>query len=197
MARKSNKKNEILEFVHSYQLENGLSPSVREICSAVGLSSPSSVHQHLKTLEQQGFIEKNDFKSRSIKLNYQKSQQEVPIIGKVSAGLPITAIENIENAIIFPESFLKTNGKCFMLHIQGESMINAGINNGDIVIARQAPSASNGQIVIALIENEATCKRFYKEKNHYRLQPENDSMDPILVPSVEILGVVIGLLRLF
>lgn len=197
MARKSNKKNEILEFVHSYQLENGLSPSVREICSAVGLSSPSSVHQHLKTLEQQGFIEKNDFKSRSIKLNYQKSQLEVPIIGKVSAGLPITAIENIENAIIFPESFLKTNGQCFMLHIQGESMINAGIKNGDIVIARQAPSASNGQIVIALIENEATCKRFFKEKNHYRLQPENDTMDPILVPSVEILGVVIGLLRLF
>jgi len=197
MARKSNKKNEILEFVHSYQLQNGISPSVREICSAIGLSSPSSVHQHLKNLELQGLIQKNQYKSRSIKLNYQNKQQEVPIVGKVSAGLPITAIENIESAIIFPSDILKNKGKCFMLRIQGKSMIKAGINDGDIVIARQAPSASNGQIVIALIENEATCKRFYKEKNYYRLQPENDAMEPILVPSVEILGVVIGLLRLF
>ncbi len=197
MARKSNKKSEILEFVHKYQLQNGLSPSVREICAAVGLSSPSSVHQHLKSLEQQGLIQKNDFQSRSIKLNYQSRQQEVPVIGKVSAGLPITAIENIENAIIFPSSLLNSTDQCFMLHIQGNSMIKAGINDGDIVIARQAPSALNGQIVIALIENEATCKRFYKEKSHYRLQPENDTMAPILVPSVEILGVVIGLLRMF
>ena len=197
MARKSNKKNEILEFVHTYQLQNGLSPSVREICAAVGLSSPSSVHQHLKSLEQQGLIQKNEFQSRSIKLNYQNSQQEVPIVGKVAAGSPITAIENIENAIIFPSSILNAKDQCFMLHIQGDSMINAGINDGDIVIARQAPSALNGQIVIALIENDATCKRFYKEKNHYRLQPENDTMEPILVPSVEILGVVIGLLRMF
>lgn len=197
MARKSTKKNEILEFLHSYQLQNGYSPSVREICSAVGLSSPSSVHQHLKNLQEQGLIQKNDYKSRSIKLNYQTKHQEVPIVGKVSAGLPITAIENIESAILFPSDILNNKGKCFMLRIQGESMINAGINDGDIVIARQAPSASNGQIVIALIENEATCKRFYKEKSFFRLQPENDTMEPILVPSVEILGVVIGLLRLF
>lgn len=197
MARKSTKKSEILEFLHSYQLQNGYSPSVREICSAVGLSSPSSVHQHLKSLQEQGLIQKNDYKSRSIKLNYQTKHQEVPIVGKVSAGLPITAIENIESAILFPSDILSNKGKCFMLRIQGESMINAGINNGDIVIARQAPSAANGQIVIALIENEATCKRFYKEKSFFRLQPENDTMEPILVPSVEILGVVIGLLRLF
>lgn len=197
MARKSNKKNEILEFIYKYQLQNGLSPSVREICAAVGLSSPSSVHQHLKVLEQQGLIVKNDFQSRSIKLNYQNKHQEVPVVGKVAAGTPITAIENIENAIIFPSEILNSSDQCFMLHVQGESMINAGINNGDIVIARQAPSASNGQIVIALIENEATCKRFFKEKDYYRLQPENDTMEPIYVSSVEILGIVIGLLRMF
>ena len=175
--------------------ENGRVPSVREICENTGLSSTSTVHYHLKHLEDKGYIVREHGVNRCIQITGEEKSVSVPVLGKVAAGNPIVAIEDIECYVPVPEK-LKRGKELFALRIQGESMINAGILNDDIVIVNRTPVAENGEIVVALVEDSATVKRFYKENGHYRLQPENDSMDPIIVPNCQILGKVIGLLRM-
>ncbi len=174
---------------------------MREICEAVSLKSTSSVHAHLETLEKNGYIRRDPTKPRAIEIIddcFNLTRREVvnvPLIGTVAAGQPILAEENIENYFPIPTELLP-NQQTFMLRVKGESMINAGIFDGDQILVKQQDSARNGEIVVAMVEDSATVKRFYKEKGHYRLQPENDALDPIIVDQVEILGIVIGLLRL-
>jgi len=204
MSIKADKKiADILAFLRSEIETKGYPPSVREICAAVHLKSPSTVHGYLTKLEKQGFIKKDPSKSRSIMLldkditvqasAYTKSKF-LPILGTVAAGQPILAVENIEGYFPFPAGFVSEDAG-FLLKVQGESMINAGILNGDLVIIKAQESAYNGEIVLALVEDSATIKTFYKEKNHFRLQPQNDFMDPIIVDEVQILGKVVGLFR--
>lgn len=183
----SKKQKEILEFMKSEILSKGFPPSVREICEAVGLKSTSSVHAHLETLERNGYIHRDPTKPRAIEIlddtfNLNRTEMvNVPIIGRVAAGSPILAQENIEGYFPVPMEYMP-NEQTFMLNVKGESMINAGILDGDRVIVRQQPTAENGDMVVALTEeNEATVKRFYKEDGYYRLQPENDHMDPIII----------------
>ena len=197
----SKKQKEILEFMKSEILSKGFPPSVREICEAVGLKSTSSVHAHLETLERNGYIHRDPTKPRAIEIlddtfNLNRTEMvNVPIIGRVAAGSPILAQENIEGYFPVPMEYMP-NEQTFMLNVKGESMINAGILDGDRVIVRQQPTAENGDMVVALTEeNEATVKRFYKEDGYYRLQPENDSMEPIIVNEVSIIGKVVGLYR--
>ena len=200
----SKKQKEILEFMKSEILSKGFPPSVREICEAVGLKSTSSVHAHLETLERNGYIHRDPTKPRAIEIlddtfNLNRTEMvNVPIIGRVAAGSPILAQENIEGYFTVPMEYMP-NEQTFMLNVKGESMINAGILDGDRVIVRQQPTAENGDMVVALTEeNEATVKRFYKEDGYYRLQPENDHMDPIIIHGeITILGKVIAVMRFF
>ena len=196
----SQKQSEILEYIKEQILQRGYPPAVREICEAVHLKSTSSVHSHLETLEKNGYIRRDPTKPRAIEIideNFNLSRREmvhVPMIGRVAAGEPILAQENIENYFPIPTEFMPNNDT-YILKVQGESMINAGILNGDYVLVEKKNTAENGQMVVALIDDGATVKTFYKENGHYRLQPENDFMDPIIVPEVEILGKVIGVFR--
>ena len=198
----SKKQKEILEYIKSQILERGFPPAVREICEAVNLKSTSSVHSHLETLEKNGYIRRDPTKPRAIEIlddSFNLTRREmvnVPIIGQVAAGEPILAQENIENYFPIPTEFMPNN-KTFLLKVKGESMINAGILDGDMVLVEQTPSASNGQMVVALVDDGATVKTFYKEEGIFRLQPENDTMDPIIVTDVTILGKVIGVFRFF
>lgn len=195
------KQQEILEYIKETIIKKGYPPSVREICEAVRLKSTSSVHSHLETLEQKGYIRRDPTKPRTIEIIddcFNLTRRElvnVPMIGTVAAGQPILAEENIENYFPIPVELLP-NEQTFMLRVKGESMINAGIFDGDQIIVKQQDYARNGEIVVALVEDSATVKRFYKEKGHYRLQPENDALEPIIVDDVRILGVVIGLVRM-
>ena len=195
------KQSEILEYIKAQILERGFPPAVREICEAVHLKSTSSVHSHLETLEKNGYIRRDPTKPRAIEIlddDFNLTRREVvnvPIVGHVAAGEPILAEEHIESYFPFPAESLP-NAETFMLHVKGESMVNAGILPGDQLIVEQCPTAENGEIVVALLDDSATVKRFFKEKDHYRLQPENDTMDPIITDHVEILGKVIGLIRM-
>lgn len=199
----SKKQSEILEYMKNEILNRGFPPSVREICEAVHLKSTSSVHSHLETLEKNGYIRRDPTKPRAIEIvddNFNLVRREtvnVPIIGKVSAGQPLLAVENIDGYFPIPSEYMPNN-KTFMLVVQGDSMINAGIFNGDYVIVEQQQTAENGQKVVALVEDSATVKTFYKEDGHIRLQPENDTMEPIIVEQdqfFQILGKVIGVFR--
>lgn len=195
------KQQEILEYIKSCILSKGYPPAVREICEAVHLKSTSSVHSHLETLERNGYIRRDPTKPRAIEImddDFALTRRDVvnvPIIGTVTAGEPILAEESIIDYFPVPVEMLP-NLPTFMLKVHGESMINAGIYDGDAVIVAQQPTAENGEIVVALLDDGATTKRFYKENNHYRLQPENDAMSPIITDHVQILGKVIGLVRL-
>ena len=195
------KQEEILEYIKDQIMNRGFPPAVREICEAVNLKSTSSVHAHLETLEKNGYIRRDPTKPRAIEilddefaLN-RREMVQVPIIGTVAAGEPILAQEHIEDYFPIPAEILP-NTDTFMLKVKGESMINAGIFHGDRVIVEQTNTAENGEIVVALVDDSATVKRFYKENGHYRLQPENDTMEPIIVDHVQILGKVIGLFRM-
>lgn len=195
------KQQEILEYIKETILKKGYPPAVREICEAVHLKSTSSVHSHLETLEEKGYIRRYPTKPRTIEIIddcFNLTRREVvnvPLLGTVAAGQPLYAEENIENYYPIPAELLP-NAETFMLRVRGNSMINAGIIEGDQIIVEHCPTANNGEIVVALIDDSATVKRFYKENGHYRLQPENDSMEPIIAENVEILGKVIGLFRL-
>lgn len=194
------KQKEILEYIKTCILKRGYPPAVREICEAVHLKSTSSVHSHLETLENNGYIRRDPTKPRAIEILddefalTRREMVQVPMVGNVAAGQPILAQENIEDYFPIPANILP-NSQIFMLRVKGESMINMGIFDGDQIIVEQTKTACNGDIVVALVEDSATVKRFFKENGHYRLQPENDSMEPIIVPEVEILGKVIGLMR--
>ncbi len=195
------KQAEILNFIKDEVNQKGYPPSVREICRAVKLSSTSSVHAHLEKLQKKGYIKKDPSKPRAIEILYgdytnsSRKAVQVPIIGKVTAGQPILAVQNFDGMFPLPKNFVADND-VFMLKVYGESMIDAGIYDGDYVIVRQQTTAENGDIIVALIDEEsATVKRFFKEKDHIRLQPENPAMDPIIVKNVIVLGKVIGLFR--
>ncbi len=192
--------NEKLKAVFEYIKErsaDGIPPTVREICTALGIKSTSTAHRYINMLVEEGLLEKSDDLSRGIKLASKGSAAKIPLVGTVTAGKPITAYEDITDFISFQQDRNYSN-PLFALTIRGDSMINAGIFDGDIVVVEQTSSARNGEIVIAMTdENEATCKRFYKENGHFRLQPENDSMDPIILDNVKILGRVVALLRYF
>ena len=195
------KQQEILEYIKETILKKGYPPAVREICEAVHLKSTSSIHSHLETLEENGYIRRDPTKPRTIEILddcFNLTRREVvnvPLIGSIAAGQPLLAQENIENYFPIPAEILP-NTETFMLRVKGESMINAGIFDGDQIIVSSQSNAENGDIVVALLDDSATVKRFYKEGDHYRLQPENDFMEPIICSSVQILGKVIGLLRI-
>lgn len=197
----SAKQQEILDFLKSEILNKGFPPAVREICEAVHLKSTSSVHSHLETLEKNGYIRRDPTKPRAIEIiddNFNLTRREVvnvPLIGTVAAGQPLLAVENVDSYFPIPAEFMP-NAQTFMLEVKGDSMVNAGILNGDKVIVEQRTTASNGEMVVALVEDSATVKTFYKENGYIRLQPENDFMDPIIVNGeVQVLGKVIGVLR--
>ena len=198
----SPKQKEILEYIKSQILERGFPPAVRDICEAVHLKSTSSVHSHLETLEKNGYIRRDPTKPRAIEIlddsfNFMRREMvNVPIIGRVAAGEPILAEQNIENYFPIPMEYMPNN-QTFILKVKGESMINAGILDGDFVLVEQRATAHNGEMVVALIEDGATVKTFYKEDGYIRLQPENDTMDPIIVTDLQILGKVIGIFRFF
>lgn len=198
----SAKQLEILEYIKSQILERGFPPSVRDICEAVHLKSTSSVHSHLETLEKNGYIRRDPTKPRAIEIlddSFNLMRREVvnvPIVGRVAAGEPILAEQNIENYFPIPMEFMPNN-QTFMLQVRGESMINAGILDGDYVLVEERQTARNGEMIVALIEDGATVKTFYREEGVIRLQPENDTMDPIIVTDCTILGKVIGVFRFF
>lgn len=192
------KEEKVLEYIKEQIRITGYPPSVREICAAVGFKSTSSAHQYIQRLAEKGYISKKDLKTRAIRVVGTESTISVPIVGKVAAGAPILAQENIEDYFTIGESFFNKDAlknDNFILRVQGESMINVGINNGDYIIVSKQNTAKNGQIVVALIGDEATVKTFYKESDHIRLQPENDTMEPIIVKDAKILGKVVGLIR--
>lgn len=196
------KQRQILLYLESEILSKGYPPSVREICEAVDLSSPSSVHAHLNSLEKNGYIRRDPSKPRAIEIldeDFQIARTEtvsIPIVGRVAAGEPILATENIESYFSVPSEYMPhTMGDVFALKVKGDSMINVGIYNQDLLIVERQNTAKNGDIVVALVEDSATVKTFYKENGHYRLQPENDDLDPIIVDRVEILGKVRSLFR--
>lgn len=197
----SAKQQEILEYIKSEIINRGYPPTVRDICNAVNLKSTSSVHSHLATLEREGYIVRDKTKPRAIEIvddSFNSTRCDiinVPVVGRVAAGEPILAVQNIDNYFPIPAEYLH-NKVTFMLKVKGESMINVGIYNGDTIIVEEAQTASNGEIVVALIDDSATVKTFYKEKDYIRLQPENDTMDPIIVNDCKILGKVIGLIRM-
>ncbi|WP_129688870.1 transcriptional repressor LexA [Gottfriedia acidiceleris] len=214
MNKLSKRQAEILAYIKDEVKIKGYPPSVREIAEAVGLASSSTVHGHLERLEQKGYIRRDPTKPRAIEIlgdtttvvnEVQASYSEIyndiiniPVIGKVTAGIPITAVENVEEYFPLPTSVAPSNEQVFMLRVEGDSMINAGILNGDLVIVKKQFTAENGEIVVAMTEDsEATVKRFYKESDHFRLQPENDALFPILLKQVSILGKVIGVYRTY
>lgn len=198
----SAKQREILEYIKQEILNKGYPPAVREICEAVDLKSTSSVHSHLETLEKNGYIRRDPTKPRAIEIiddNFNLTRREVtnvPIIGNVAAGQPLLAVENIENYFPIPVELLP-NAETFILNVKGESMINVGIYDGDQILVQQQSDARNGDIVVALVEDSATVKTFYKENGYIRLQPENDTMEPIIVNDCQILGKVFGIFRIF
>lgn len=214
MPRKKEELNKrekaILKFIEKQIMTDGYPPSVREIGKAIGLSSTATVHAYLAKLEKQGYIKKEDKKGRTLKVikgtdgqqiikenkNFytQRELVDVPVIGKITAGQPILAVENVTDTFPIPIDFVG-NSESFMLTVRGESMIEAGILDGDYILVKKQSNANNGEIVVALIGEEATVKTFYKEKDHIRLQPENSTMDPIIVPTCEILGKVAGVFR--
>ncbi len=194
------RQKQILAYLKSEVKKKGYPPSVREICDAVGLKSTSTVHSHLSQLEKRGLIHRDPTKPRAIEILDNDEQKElinVPIVGIITAGTPILAVENIEDTFPLPLNYLNTNGDVFMLRVKGESMIEAGIYDRDLIVVRQQSFAENGDIVAALLEDSATVKTYYKEANCIRLQPENASMSPIYAKDVKILGKVIGLFRKF
>ena len=202
-GRISSKQQEILDYIKNEILNRGFPPAVREICEAVHLKSTSSVHSHLEALEKNGYIRRDATKPRAIEIiddNFNLARREVvnvPLVGTVAAGQPILAVENIETYFPVPAEFMP-NEQSFMLRVKGDSMVNAGIFDGDQVLVKQQTSAENGDNVVALVEDSATVKTFYKEDGYYRLQPENDYMDPILVQdNLQILGKVFGVFRFF
>ena len=214
----SDKQREILEYIKKEILNKGYPPTVRDICEAVHLKSTSSVHSHLETLEKNGYIRRDPTKPRAIEIvddnfnlkglitikdiekqiKYPLSSKDskVPMIGQVAAGQPMLAVENIDAYFPIPAEYMP-NAESFMLKVKGESMINAGIFDGDNIIVERCSTAQNGEMVVALVDDSATVKTFYKEDGHIRLQPENDAMDPIIVPDCKILGKVFGVFRLF
>ena len=202
MKKLSKRQEDILNFIKEEVRTKGYPPSVREIGEAVGLASSSTVHGHLSRLEEKGYIRRDPTKPRAIEILDQEETVNkqpvvhVPLVGKVTAGLPITAIENIEEFFPLPDVYGTSEDQLFMLEVMGDSMIEAGILDGDYVIVKKSQTADNGEIVVAMTEDdEATVKRFFKEKDHFRLQPENSSMEPIIVNQVSILGKVVGLYR--
>ena len=198
----SKKQSEILEFIKSEVLQKGYPPSVRDICEAVALKSTSSVHAHLETLEKNGYIRRDPTKPRAIEIcddSFQLVRTEmmsIPVVGQVAAGTPILAEENIESYFPLPAS-MTPKGQSFILNVKGDSMINAGIKDGDKLFVLEADTAENGDQVVALVDDSATVKTFYKEDGRIRLQPENDHMDPIILDDCRILGKVYGVLRLY
>ena len=194
----TSKQLEILDYMKNQILNKGYPPSVREICEAVGLKSTSSVHAHLATLEKNGYIRRDPTKPRAIEIvddsfyNFRTEVVNVPLVGRVAAGEPILAVQNIESYFPVPASFLPSGGEVFMLQVQGDSMINVGIHNGDCLLVQSRNTAENGEIVVALVDDSATVKTFYREKDRIRLQPENDLMEPIYVDDVTILGKAVG-----
>lgn len=212
MARKiSKRQQQIYDFIRSYQLEKGYPPSVREMAAAVGLSSPSTVHAHLSVLEEHGLIKRDATKPRAlevfnedgtsatlaaVKESPDRGTITLPLVGRVAAGLPILAEQNVEDSFTVPTE-IATDSSSFVLEVHGNSMVEAGIFNGDYIIVREQKNAMNGEIVVALIDGEATVKTFYKEQGRVRLQPENSSMEPIYVENPTILGKVVALMRRF
>lgn len=200
-GRITKKQTEILEYIKSQILNKGYPPSVRDICEAVDLKSTSSVHAHLETLEKNGYIRRDPTKPRTIEIiddNFNLTRREVvnvPLLGQVAAGQPLLAVENIASYFPIPAEYMP-NEDTFMLQVKGDSMVNMGIYDGDQIIVKKQSTAYNGEVIVALVDDSATVKRFYKEDGHIRLQPENDFMDPIIVDQCEILGSVIGLIRL-
>ncbi len=189
----SKSQQKILDYLKKCS-SDGRVPSVREICAETGLSSTSTVHHHLNALEEKGFIIREHGVNRCIQISGEEKSVGVPVLGRVAAGYPILAVEDIECYVPVPES-LKRGRELFALRVQGESMINAGILDDDIVVVNRTPVAENGEIVVALVGDEATVKRFYKEDGHFRLQPENDSFEPIIADEVVLLGKVISVIR--
>lgn len=207
----NDREKDILKFIEQQVSELGYAPSVREIGKAVGLSSTATVHAYLAKLEKKGYIKKENQKGRTLRLlkgtnknNNSESQEkpfyggrelvDVPVVGKITAGAPILAVENVTDSFLIPIDFVG-NSESFMLTVSGESMIEAGILDGDYILVKRQNVAKNGEIVVAMIEDEATVKTFYKENGHIRLQPENSTMDPIIVPECQILGKVVGVFR--
>lgn len=203
MAELTEKQQVIYNFIKKTILERGYPPSVREICEAIGLRSTSTVHGHLERLEKKGLIRRDPTKPRAIEIldesfmNIKRELVNVPIVGRVTAGQPILALENIEDHFPLPVEYVNTNDEHYMLRVEGESMINAGIHNHDLILVRKQSTANNRDIVVALIDDSVTVKRFFKEDQYIRLQPENDAMAPIILQDVNILGKVIGLFRKF
>ena len=209
MAKRTNEKLEsTLKFISSFIKMHSYPPTVREICAGVGVSSSATAQYYLDRLEKLGKIKRSSLKNRAIELIEEKTSKAleieefdvelIPLIGKVTAGVPILAVENVEGNIPLPRTMFRKSGEeLFALSVSGDSMVNAGILNGDKIVVRKQSTATNGDIVVALIEDSATVKRFYKEKDIFRLQPENDYMKPIFVKEVEIIGIVVGLIRKF
>lgn len=203
MEKLTNRQKDVLDYVKSYIANHGYPPAVREIGSALGLNSPATIQSHLTALESKGYIKKTNSKYRSLEIvgNNEYLNDDVinvPLLGKITAGTPIEAIETPNEYFSLPAYLIPSNEEVFTLKVSGESMINAGIFDGDIVIVQRQNVARNGEIVVAMtMENEVTLKRFYKEPNYIRLQPENDTMDPIILPNCTILGKAIGLYRKF
>ena len=203
MEKLTRRQEDVLKYVKEFMVVHGYPPTIREIGSALGISSPATIHSHLKGLEDKGFIKKDGAKNRAIELlvdneyaNTNEDIVEVPLLGKITAGSPIEAIEMPNEFFALPAALIPKNEEVFTLKVSGTSMINAGILDGDIVIVKRSKVAHNGEIIVAMTdENEVTLKTFYKEKDHIRLQPENDTMDPIILPNVTILGKAIGLYR--
>ncbi|AIY81795.1 transcriptional repressor LexA [Clostridium botulinum] len=199
MIESKDRQTEIYEFLKLYIENKGYPPSVREICEAVSLRSTSTVHGHLKRLEKKGLIRRDPTKPRALEIvrsNRDKKEMiNIPIVGKITAGMPILATENIEDSFPIPLDYIKHDNELFMLRVSGESMVNAGIRDNDLAIIESCQTALNGDIVVALIDEEATIKRFFKEKDHIRLQPENDSMNPIIVDNCSVLGKLVGIFR--
>ena len=192
------KQREILEYIKNEILNKGYPPAVREICEAVKLKSTSSVHAHLESLEKNGYIRRDPTKPRAIEIMDETRREvvNIPVIGSVAAGAPILAVENIEAYFPLPADMMP-NQNAFLLNVKGDSMIKAGIFEGDKVLVQQQPTAENGEIVVALVDDSATVKRFYKEAGHIRLQPENDAYEPIIVTDCTIMGKVFGVFRIF
>lgn len=197
------RQEEVLTYVKKYIADHGYPPAIREICAGVGLSSPATVFVHVKNLEKAGYIKSTNNKFRTIELLVDNEYLEkdddvikVPLLGKITAGSPITAIEQPDEFFDLPAALMPKSGEVFTLHVSGESMINRGIFDNDYVIVKRQQSAKNGDIVVAMTdENEVTLKTFYKEKDHFRLQPENDTMEPLIFDNITILGIAIGLYR--
>lgn len=197
------KQEQVLDFIKQHLLAKSYPPTVREICEAVGLKSTSSVHAHLETLEKKGYIRRDQEKTRAIEIidddfgfnPFSREMVNIPMVGTVAAGVPLLAEQNITEYFPVPADMLP-NAETFMLRVKGDSMVNMGIYEGDQLIIKRQNTASNGDVVVALVDDSATVKRFYKENGHYRLQPENDFMEPIIVDECSVLGKVIGLIRM-